>query len=125
MSLTNNSVVVITGAASGIGRALAVAFSREPIAGIAICDFNEAGLAETAGLASGSVPVSSHVVDTSKLDQIERLRDEVVARHGIATHLINNAGVGLMGTFEQISLDDFEWLMGINFWGVVYGCPVG
>ncbi len=124
MSLTSNSVVVITGAASGIGRALAVRFSRESVAGIAICDVDEAGLAETAGLANGPVPISAHVVDTSKLDQIERFRDEVLAKHGRATHLINNAGVGLLGTFEQISIEDFEWLMGINFWGVVYGCRV-
>ncbi|MBK7707437.1 MAG: SDR family NAD(P)-dependent oxidoreductase [Acidobacteria bacterium] len=124
MSLNSKSVVVITGAASGIGRALAVRFSKEKIAGIAICDVNGAGLVETAQLAAGPVPVSTHIVDTSKLDQIERLREEVVAKHGRATHLINNAGVGLMGTFEQISLEDFEWLMGINFWGVVYGCRV-
>lgn len=124
MSINRDSVVVITGAASGIGRALAVRFAREQIAGIAICDVNEIGLAETAKLAGDSVPVSTHIVDTSKLEQLERFRDEVVARHGRATHLVNNAGVGLLGTFEQISLEDFEWLMGINFWGVVYGCRV-
>ena len=44
------------------------------------------------------------------------------ARHGRATHLVNNAGVGLIGTFEQLSIEDYEWLMGINFWGVIYGC---
>lgn len=123
MSLNPNSVVVITGAASGIGRALAVRFAKEPIAGIAVADVNETGLAETLEMASGGpVPVSSHVVDTSKLADIERLRDETVERHGRVTHLINNAGVGLMGNFGQISLEDFEWLMGVNFWGVVYGC---
>lgn len=124
MSLDNKSVVVITGAASGIGRALAVRFAREDVAGVAICDVNEIGLAETASLAAGGAPVSTHVVDTSRLEQIERLRDEVLAKHGRATHLINNAGVGLIGTFEQISLADFDWLMSINFWGVVYGCRV-
>jgi short-subunit dehydrogenase len=125
MSLTKNSVAVITGAASGIGRALAVKFADEKIAGIAICDVNEQGLNETFEMVEKlGVSVSKHVVDTSKLEQIERLKTEVLAKHGRVTHLINNAGVGLLGTFEQISLEDFEWLMNINFWGVVYGCKI-
>jgi NAD(P)-dependent dehydrogenase (short-subunit alcohol dehydrogenase family) len=121
MSLTNKSVAVITGAASGIGRALAVRLARENIAGIAISDVNESGLRETAELISESgIPVSTHIMDVSKLDEVKAFADDVVKQHGRATHLINNAGVGLIGTFEQISLADFEWLMGINFWGVVY-----
>ncbi len=125
MTLSKNSVAVITGAASGIGRALAVRFAQEKIAGVAICDVNEQGLNETSEMVEKlGVPVSAHIVDTSKLEQIERLKDEVLAKHGRATHLINNAGVGVIGTFEQLSLEDFEWLMGINFWGVIYGCKV-
>lgn len=121
MSLTNESVAVITGAASGIGRALAIRFAQEKIAGIAISDVNKEGLAETAELAGRSgVPISAHIVDVSNLDQVRAFAGEVIDKHGRATHLINNAGVGLIGTFDHISLDDFEWLMGINFWGVVY-----
>lgn len=123
MTLKNDSVVVITGAASGIGRALAVRTSREDVAGIAISDVNEAGLNETASMISG-VPVSLHVMDVSKLDEVRQFAADVVAKHGRVTHLINNAGVGVIGTFDQISLEDFEWLMGINFWGVIYGCKV-
>ncbi|CAN5486831.1 SDR family NAD(P)-dependent oxidoreductase [soil metagenome] len=125
MSLNSNSVAVITGAASGIGRALAVRFAQEKIAGIAISDVNEAGLNETAEMAkaAGGV-VSAHVIDVSKLDQVQRLADEAVAKHGRVTHIVNNAGVGVLGTFEQLSLEDFEWLMSINFWGVIYGCKV-
>ena len=125
MSLTSNSVAVITGAASGIGRALAVRLAEEKIAGIAISDVNEEGLKETAELVRRTgVPVSFHLTDVSDLKRVEQLADEAVAKHARVTHLINNAGVGLIGTFEQISIEDFEWLIGINFWGVVYGCKV-
>jgi short-subunit dehydrogenase len=125
MSLTKNSVAVITGAGSGIGRALALRLTRENIAGIAISDFNEQGLDETFTMLSASkIPVSKHLIDVSKLDQVQRFSDEIIVKHGRATHLVNNAGVGVIGSFEQISLKDFEWLMSINFWGVVYGCKV-
>ncbi len=125
MSLTKNSVAVITGAGSGIGRALALRLTQENIAGIAIADFNEQGLDETSAMLSNSkVKVSKHKIDVSKLDQVQRFADEVIAAHGRATHLVNNAGVGVIGSFEQNSLEDFEWLMSINFWGVVYGCKV-
>lgn len=125
MSLEQHSVAVITGAASGIGRALAVCLAKENVAGIAIADVNPDGLNETSELAAPSgVPVSTHVIDVSKLADVERLAAEVLEHHGRVTHLINNAGVGVIGSFEQLSIEDFEWLMGINFWGVVYGCKV-
>lgn len=125
MSLSSKSVAVVTGAASGIGRALAVKLASEKIAGVAISDVNEAGLGETASMAEQyGVPVSTHVIDVSKLDQVQRLADEAVEKHGRVTHLINNAGVGVMGNFEQLSIEDIEWLMSINFWGVIYGCKV-
>jgi short-subunit dehydrogenase len=125
MSLSNDSIAVITGSASGIGRALAIRLAQEKIAGIAASDVDEKGLRETAGMIEKfGVPVSIHTVDVSKLEEVKRFKTEVLAKHGRVTHLINNAGVGLLGTFEQISLEDFEWLMNINFWGVVYGCKV-
>jgi NAD(P)-dependent dehydrogenase (short-subunit alcohol dehydrogenase family) len=125
MPIDSKSVAVITGAASGIGQALAVRFARVGVAGVAISDVNEAGLNETAGrIKEIGIPVSTHLVDVSKLDQVRKLADEVIDRHGRVTHLVNNAGVGLIGRFDQLSIEDFEWLMGINFWGVVYGCKV-
>ena len=125
MTLKSDSIAVVTGAASGIGRALAIRLSKEGIAGLAISDVNKAGLAETGELvASLGVPVSTHAIDVSDLDRMQLYVDEVVQKHGRVTHLINNAGVGLLGTFEHISIEDMRWLMGINFWGVVHGCKV-
>lgn len=123
MSLTNKSIAVITGAGSGIGRALALRLAQEKIAAIAISDVNESGLNETLeAVGKLNVTVSAHIVDVSKLEEVERFKDEILTKYSRVTHLINNAGVGLFGSFEQISLEDFEWLMSINFWGVVYGC---
>lgn len=125
MTLSKHSVVVVTGAASGIGRSLAIRLARGGIGRIAIADVNGPGLNKTRKLIEDvSIPVSTHTVDVSKLDQMQAFAGEVVAEHGRVTHLINNAGVGLIGTFDQLSIADFEWLMGINFWGVVYGTKV-
>ena len=121
MTLSGNSVAVVTGAASGIGRAVALRLAQEGIAGIAISDIDETGLKETAaGIGRYGLPVSTHVLDVSDLEAVTRFKDEVLARHGRVTHLINNAGVGLIGTFEHVSIEDFKWLVGINFYGVVY-----
>ena len=121
MTLSKDSVAVITGAASGIGQALAVRMGKEGVAGLAISDINETGLLETAAMVEHlRVPVSTHVFDVSRLEAVKLFAEEVRAKHGRVTHLVNNAGVGVIGTFEHLSLEDFEWLMGINFWGVVY-----
>jgi short-subunit dehydrogenase len=125
MTLSNNSVAVITGAASGIGRALAVRLAREKIGAIAVSDVNEKELGETAKIIESlGVSVSTHIADVSKLEQVQKFAAEVIEKHSRVTHLINNAGVALCGSFEEISLEDFEWLMSINFWGVVYGTKV-
>ncbi|HVF57760.1 MAG TPA: SDR family NAD(P)-dependent oxidoreductase [Pyrinomonadaceae bacterium] len=122
MSLTDESIAVVTGAASGIGRALAVRLAGEGIAGLAISDLNADGLNETARmLGEASQRVSTHVLDVADLDQMRGFADDVIARHGRVTHLINNAGVTLFGTVSEVSIEDLQWLMNINFWGTVYG----
>jgi short-subunit dehydrogenase len=122
MSLTKDSVAVITGAASGIGRALALRFAREGVAGLAIADVNAEQLAETAKLLEAfPVKVTTHLVDVSNAEAMSAFADDVVAQHGRVSHVINNAGVALGGNVNEVSLDEIAWVMGINFWGVVHG----
>ncbi|MGB7283853.1 MAG: SDR family oxidoreductase [Candidatus Acidiferrum sp.] len=121
MSFLSDGVAVVTGAGSGIGRALAQQLSAAGSA-LAIADIDEKGLAETAALLTNKkAAVSTHVLDVSNEEGVRSFAEDVAARHGRVTLLINNAGVALVGTFEEISLDDLRWVMGINFWGVVYG----
>lgn len=120
MSFLSGGVAVVTGAASGIGRALAQQLSAAGSA-LAIADIDEKGLADTASSLPGKASVSTHFLDVSDEVAVKSFAEDVVARHGRVTLLINNAGVALIGTFEEISLDDLRWLMGVNFWGVVYG----
>lgn len=89
---------------------------------LALADLDEAGLRETAGqLASRKAEISTHVVDVADRARMEAFASQVLHRHGRVTLLINNAGVALYGDFEELTLAEIEWLMGINFWGVVHG----
>ncbi|MFN0141301.1 MAG: SDR family NAD(P)-dependent oxidoreductase [Pyrinomonadaceae bacterium] len=121
MTLKRDSVAVVTGAGSGIGRALAIALAARGIAGLAIADVDRDGLEATAGEIMGDVNVTSHVVDVAKREAMREFADEVARAHGRVTHVINNAGVALGGRLSEVSLDEIEWLMGVNFWGVVHG----
>jgi short-subunit dehydrogenase len=113
---------VVTGAGSGIGRALSLLLAREGC-NLALADINEAGLDETKRqLAALGRRVSGHVVDVADRARMERFATEVAAEHGAVHVLVNNAGVTVTSPFEEHSLEDWEWIVGINFWGVVYGC---
>jgi short-subunit dehydrogenase len=114
-------VAVITGAASGIGRALAQRLSHEKMS-LALADIDEPALFETARqLDNGKISVTAHALDVANPQAVEAFTSDVIQRHQRVTVLINNAGVALHGNFEEISIADFQWLMQINFWGVVYG----
>ncbi len=114
-------VVAITGAGSGIGRALAVELAGRG-AHLALADVDEVGLAETVARCEGvGVKVTSQRVDVADRPAVEAWAERVVADHGKVNVIINNAGVALAATIEAMAYDDLEWLMSINFWGVVYG----
>lgn len=111
-------VAVVTGASSGIGRALARQLDAEGYT-LVLCDVNEPALRETQGLLKhGSQRVT---LDVSRRPEVEAMAAEVIARHGRIDLVINNAGVTVDATIAEVSHEDFEWLFGINFWGVVYG----
>ena len=108
---------VVTGAASGIGRGIALALAKRGC-NLALADLDETGLAETAAMAAG-VRVTTHRLDDADREAVAAFPAVVTAQHGGAQLLFNNAGVACGGTFEQVSEADFEWLMNINFYGVV------
>ena len=117
----NGRVAAITGAGSGIGRALAQDLARRG-AHLALSDIDEVGLAETVALCEGhGVKVTSQRVDVADRAAVYAWADQVVDDHGKVNLIFNNAGVALGATIEAMSYEDFEWLMSINFWGVVHG----
>ena len=125
MKTLKNKVVVITGAGSGIGRALAVEVASKG-AIVAISDVNEAGLAETVELvkAAGAPEVRSDKLDVSDRDSFAAYAAAVAEQFGRVNVVINNAGVTMTGDFEDMTLDEFDWIMGINVNGVVTGTHV-
>jgi NAD(P)-dependent dehydrogenase (short-subunit alcohol dehydrogenase family) len=121
MNFFADSVAVITGAGSGMGRCLAQRLAAQGTS-LALADVNEKGLAETKVLlGSPRGKISLHLLDVAKETQMKEFAAAVEAGHGRANLLFNNAGVALLGNFEEISLENFRWLMDVNFWGVIYG----
>lgn len=120
MTSLSNKVVAITGAGSGIGRALALQAAAEGAA-LALSDIDEAGLAETAKRCGANAQVRTDRIDVSDRDAVEAWAASVVDEFGRVNIIVNNAGVSLSSNIRDMSYEDFEWLMGINFWGVVHG----
>jgi short-subunit dehydrogenase len=115
-------VAVVTGAGSGIGRATAELLAGKGCS-VALVDIDAVRLEETADeLELSGGRVSRHVVDVADVDAMRALPDAVAAELGAAHILVNNAGVSVLKSFEEHTVDDLEWILGINFWGVVYGC---
>lgn len=114
----------ITGAASGIGRALAIELASRGC-DLALADRDEPGLKSLAAeIGQGNDKarkISVHRVDVSEASDIAQFAREAISAHPALSILINNAGVALMGTFEEIDQAQMDWLFDINFWGVVHG----
>jgi short-subunit dehydrogenase len=117
-----DKVAVITGGGSGIGQALARQLADKGCH-LALVDVNRKGMQQTRKkLAKNGVRVSMHVADVSDRESMAALADEVIAEHGQVNLLFNNAGITYAKTFEGHTLEDWERIIGINLWGVIYGC---
>jgi NAD(P)-dependent dehydrogenase (short-subunit alcohol dehydrogenase family) len=120
LKLTGRTAVV-TGAAGGIGRGIAVALARRGCH-LALADIDDAALAQTAAAIEKGHPglrITRHHLDVADRAAVAAFPAHVATGHGGADVLVNNAGVALGGTFEEAAESDFDWLIGINFWGVV------
>jgi NADP-dependent 3-hydroxy acid dehydrogenase YdfG len=122
MKSFTDKVAAITGAGSGIGRQLAYQLVVSG-AEVALSDVDETTLAETASRCRelGARKVSEARVDVADRNAVYAWADQVAHAHGRVNLVFNNAGVALASTLEGVSYEDFEWIMNINFWGVVYG----
>jgi NADP-dependent 3-hydroxy acid dehydrogenase YdfG len=122
MKTLHDKVAVITGAGSGIGRALALDLAGKG-ARLALSDVDEHGLAETVRLveAAGVREVRSDRLDVADRAAFRAYATAVAEHFGRVNVVINNAGVALAGDFTELEYDDIDWIIGVNFWGVVHG----
>lgn len=118
----DGKVAVITGGGSGIGQALACQLGAKGCH-LALVDVNRKGMQETKKMLSGEdVKISIHVADVSDEKVMSALPEAVIKAHGKVNLLFNNAGITYAKTFEGHSLQDWKKIIGINLWGVIYGC---
>ncbi len=116
-----NKVAAITGAGSGMGQQLAYLLAKEGCH-LSLSDVNEKGLAETVELVKPyNVRVTTKKVNVANRDEMKVWAEETVQNHGSVNMIFNNAGVALGATVEGETYEELEWIVGINFWGVVYG----
>lgn len=120
MTSISHKTAAVTGAASGIGRALAIALSRRGCH-LALCDIDGSGLAETAAMVDPEVRTTTHVVDLANRDAIYAWADDVIEAHPQVDLLFNNAGVTMFGRLDEVSDDEFAWILDVNLWGVIHG----
>lgn len=117
-----NKVAAITGAGSGIGQQLAILLAKQGCH-LSLSDINEKGLQQTVELLKpySNITVTTKKLDVSDREVVKQWAQETVQDHGSVNLIFNNAGVALGSTVEGATYEDLEWIVGINFWGVVYG----
>jgi short-subunit dehydrogenase len=120
MSCFKNKVVVVTGASSGIGRAVAQQLAGRG-ARVALSDVNASGLQETMASLPKGCEARDYILDVSDREAVFAHADDVKRDFGTAHFVINNAGTSVIGTFAHLSIEEIEWLLSINLWGVIYG----
>lgn len=121
MKELRGKVAVVTGAASGIGLAMAERFAGEGMK-VVLADIERSALdAAVTRLKEGGAEVLGLPIDVSKSDEVERLRDETLAKFGKVHIVCNNAGVSRGGNIWEMSLEDWQWVLGVNLWGVIHG----
>jgi NAD(P)-dependent dehydrogenase (short-subunit alcohol dehydrogenase family) len=120
MSCFSGKVAVVTGAASGIGRGLAQQLAAKG-ARLALSDIDAAGLAETIAALPAATDVRGYSLDVSKRDAVFAHAENVRRDFGTAHFVINNAGATIIGTVAHLTIEEIEWQLGINLWGVIYG----
>ncbi len=127
MNIYKDKVAVVTGGASGIGRALAIQLA-EAGARVAVSDVNQAGLDETLKLlpkgataGDSSVRAKGYLLDVSSSKAVLAHAEDVKRDFGTAHFIFNNAGATVVGSVEHTSIEEYEWQLGINLWGVLYG----
>jgi NADP-dependent 3-hydroxy acid dehydrogenase YdfG len=121
MQQLDGRVAVVTGAASGIGRALAAALGARGCR-VALADIEAGALDDTRReLEATGIDCSAIVTDVSDAGSVRRLRNAVLERFGAVHVLCNNAGVSRRGPISDVSLDDWAWTLGVNLWGVIHG----
>jgi NADP-dependent 3-hydroxy acid dehydrogenase YdfG len=117
-----NRVAVVTGAGGGMGRAISLELASKGC-DLALVDINRESLDETAELIATKVRrASCHMVNVADKDQMLALAEDVITEHKAVHILVNNAGVAVGKPFMEQTIEDLEWITGINYWGVLYGC---
>ncbi|WP_327372038.1 SDR family oxidoreductase [Streptomyces sp. NBC_01217] len=118
-------LVLVTGAAGGIGRATAFAFAEAGARVVAV-DRDAEGAARTAEMARliGSPAAWGEAVDVSDEQAMEKLAEKVATEYGIVDVLVNNAGIGLSGSFLETTSEDWKNVLDVNLWGVIHGCRI-
>ncbi|WP_393098044.1 SDR family oxidoreductase [Streptomyces sp. LN325] len=116
-------LVLVTGAGSGIGRATAFAFAEAGARVVAV-DRDAEGAARTAEMSRliGAPDAWAETVDVSDEQAMEKLAEKVAAEHGVVDVLVNNAGIGLSGSFFDTTPEDWKKVLDVNLWGVIHGC---